>query len=290
MEWSSFWDREHLAEYYRNEAIMNGDIAAVHLESAEDESFWDMVLQLHHPGKYYYVYSSKSKKGVETSGRSACLSFLGYLDKRFFVCIDSDTDSIRKGHLSRAEEFVLQTYTYSWESIVCHIPELQTRFKEINKSSKRSFNFTVFLKKYSKTVVKGLAMAIESEEKADDTVFNNLWSILKTQCKSAEMKNDGEVYAQVISEQLTEYSKLTGKEARIDKGLEILANRGITDDNAYMYVRGHNLYDLIVYIGKESFYNDGLSFERDILKDNYPLEGYEEVDMIQSDIAAIVET
>jgi len=258
MEWNAFWDRGHLAEYYRNEALMNGKTAAVHLESAEDEDFWNGMLQLNHPGSYHYIYSSKSKRGNETSGRPECLSFCGFLDKFFFVCIDSDTDSVRKGRNSRTDDFVLQTYAYSWESLFCHIPELQTRFSEINIHPKRDFDFSVFLSQYSKTVIKGLAMAVEDEKKTDDSVFNILSSILETQCQADEMLNNGELYVKSIENELSDYATSSGKESGIKKGLEVLRKRGIDESNAYLYVRGHNLYDIVVYIGKRCCSQKGL--------------------------------
>jgi len=287
MENNTLWERDLLAENYKNAAFMNGDIAAVHLESAEDEAFWNNMLQHHRPGHYHFIHRSKSKKGMDTSGRSVCLSFLGYLDENFFVCIDSDTDCIRKGHNSLAEKFVLQTYAYSWESIICHIPDLQDRFSEINKKPKRSFDFSEFLNKYSSVALKGLALAIDCEQKLDDNILKNVFSFFKKQCTAEEFENNGEGYIKKVSNQLNQY--LAQKtDTVIKKNIKILSNRGITESNAYMYVIGHNLYDLIVYIGTRCCSSKDLSFVNNILNDDYPLDGYEEVDMIHRDIKTII--
>jgi len=87
---------------------------------------------------------------------------------------------------------------------------------------------------------------------------------------------------------LSDYATSSGKESGIKQGIEVLRERSIDESNAYLYVRGHNLYDIIVYIGKRCCSQQGLSFERDILKKDYPLQGYEETDLIQEDISKIL--
>lgn len=276
------WSREELAERYRNEAKMEGRVAAVHLESEEDELFWNAILQSCHPADYYFVTYSKSKKGKESRGKNECLSFAGYLDKRFFVCVDSDTDSLNCGMQSKADKFILQTYTYSWENQVCHAEELQERCSERNGQPKRDFDFSQFLRMYSAAVMQGVAMVA-----IDNKFITQLSAILDTQCKGEEMENNGELYVMRMGTALSK-ALFSVESSTIDNAVKELRILGIDENNAYLYSRGHNLYDIIVYIGKRCCSTKGLSFERDILLKDFPTSGYREIDAIRSDINAIL--
>lgn len=48
------------AMLYRNLASTNRYQAIVHLEDKEDETFWDYQLQNVKPGRYCYIYYSKT--------------------------------------------------------------------------------------------------------------------------------------------------------------------------------------------------------------------------------------
>lgn len=276
------WSREELADQYRVEAVMEGCIAAVHLENYEDKLFWNTVLKSCHSGEYHYVAYSKSKKGNDTAGKNECLSFAGHLDKHFFVCVDSDTDSLNSGMQSKADKYILQTYSYSWENHVCHAEELQRRYLEKNDTPKRDFNFLNFLNGYSMVVMQGVAlMAIDS------AMVVNVSEIMDTQCTGDEMVNSGEFYLKRIGSALSQlFASIDGHTA--ETTLDKLNSYGINDTNAYMFSRGHNLYDIIVYIGKRCCSKKGLSFERDILLKGFPVSGYREIEAIRNDVNVIL--
>lgn len=88
------WIRKQ-ARLYRNLALTGRYQAVVHLEDKEDETFWNTQLQNVSPGRYRYLYYSKSDKGMDTRGCEQCLRFKPYLTNRFFVCIDSDLRLLR---------------------------------------------------------------------------------------------------------------------------------------------------------------------------------------------------
>ena len=64
----------------------------------------------------------------------------------------------------------------------------------------------------------------------------------------------------------------------------------LADDNAYLFVRGHNVFELILYIGKKFLCKDaGVSFYNDILLDSFDVNGsYAELVAIKKDLEFIL--
>lgn len=90
---------EMQAEYFANIPILDKTYrASVHLENEKDEMFWDTMLQECRPGKYNYIYFSKSELGNDSKGCKQCLKYKNHLSRNFFICIDSDLR-----HLSREQ-------------------------------------------------------------------------------------------------------------------------------------------------------------------------------------------
>ena len=105
------------AQFFANVPLMqNGVVASVHLEDGDDKDFWNAMLQIHHPGRYYFITHSRSPKGFDTKGCEQCLKYRPYLSKRFFICIDSDMRYLLQEQDIDAANYICQTYTYSWEN------------------------------------------------------------------------------------------------------------------------------------------------------------------------------
>ena len=152
------WIRKQ-ARLYQNLAQTMRYQAVVHLEDKEDESFWNYQLQSVKPGRYRYLYYSKSKKGTDSRGCEQCLQFRPYLTDRFFICIDSDLRLLR-GELGLvAANHIAQTYTYSWENHLCEAVHLSERKDKVITNA--DFDFQTFLYSFSKIVYKPLLYLIQ---------------------------------------------------------------------------------------------------------------------------------
>ena len=111
---------EKQARYYRNLPLRDRSIkAVVHLEDSEDILFWKHQLQSVSPANYRFLSYSKNDKGNDTRGCAPCLRYKTYLTKNFFICIDSDLRLLRGEEGLTADNYIVQTYTYSWENHFC---------------------------------------------------------------------------------------------------------------------------------------------------------------------------
>lgn len=276
------------AKYYNNIPILSPKYrSVVHLEDEEDKEFWNRILQKYKPGEYFYVSYSKSDKGNDTRGCDQCLKYRPYLNSRFFICIDSDIRHLMGESNLDADHYVIQTYTYSWENHYCEAEALQRAVSA--HTGECGFDFRIFLNNLSKALYEPLLLLLYS--KKSDIVFLTEYQfrlILKTQCTALEAQNNGQGYVDYITEQfeplLTSASAI-GFNAK--KEAKLYSAQGLEADNAYLHVRGHNIYDLVVYIGKLYGKKQMMHFEKDVLK-KVSLDGnYWELTAIEKDLRSI---
>ena len=146
---------EEQARYYQNLPLRDRRVkAVVHLEDAEDELFWKNQLQKASPATYHFLAYSKNDKGNKARGCEQCLRYKSFLTCRFFICIDSDLRQLRGEEGLSADNFIAQTYTYSWENHFCEAEHLQERLVRVMPNVAFDFNF--FLRELSKVVYKPL--------------------------------------------------------------------------------------------------------------------------------------
>ena len=76
------------------------------------------------PQKYEFVAGTQSQDNENVStGCGQCLKYRGFLNQRFFVCMDSDIRYLRGENITVTDRFI-QTYTYSWENHCAYFERL----------------------------------------------------------------------------------------------------------------------------------------------------------------------
>ena len=276
------------AKFFNNLPLISPKYrSVVHLEDQEDKAFWDTLLQRFRPGKYFYVPYSKSNKGFDTHGCDQCLKYLPFLSSRFFVCIDSDLRNLMGEPDLDAAHYVVQTYTYSWESHCCEFNGLQTTVTA--NASGCSFDFSVFLSKLSIALYEPLLLLLYCKRTGNAYLTEkDFRHILRTQCTSTEVQNDGQGYVDCIANQFKPLiAGRNGIGFDVKEEATLYSVKGLTADNAYLHVRGHNIYDLVLYIGKRMTSSMRINFTEDVLKE-VPLSGnYWEYTEIEKDLKSI---
>ena len=274
------WIRKQ-ARLYQNLARTIRYQAVVHLEDKEDEYFWDYQLQSVRPGRYRYLYYSKSNKGTDSRGCEQCLRFRPYLTDSFFICIDSDLRLLRGERGLAATNHIAQTYTYSWENHLCEATHLNKRKDKAITDS--DFDLQLFLHSFSKIVYMPLLYLIQY---GADSKTNQMWNISKfnscipLQPSRTDLIDNGAVYLAKVKD-------------NFNKALADLANEAkkvesITEENAYLHIQGHQLYKLVMHIGSMLCGRTAIAFKTDILDKSLHINGYDEIDSLQSDLKTIL--
>ena len=266
-------------------------IACVHLEDKDDMVFWDAMLQNQRRGKYHYVTHSKSQSGKETSGSSQCLRFRPYLSNHFFIGIDSDMHYLLQEPELDAAHFVCQTYTYSWENHYCEARALQERFVSSCPDRACHFDFETFLAAYSSVVYKPLLLLVYClKNHKPDFSRKQFNACLPHQCKGEELADNGKPLIERITKIFEQYL-----DTPFAKSVDFEAERrycqalNVNEQNAYLHVRGHNLFDLVAYIGDLFCRGTSVSFKKDVLMNDLPPKTYWQIQNITKDLSIIIQ-
>ena len=274
---------EDQAQYYNNLPLYDRNIkAVVHLEAKEDIPFWDYQLQNAYPSKYHYVTYSKNNNGADARGCEQCLRYKPYLTKRFFICIDSDFSLLKGEEGLTAENRIAQTYTYSWENHLCEAEHLQHRYHtEVPNSG---FDFSIFLKNLSVVLYLPLLYLVHYSQEPS---LNQQWSISKfnaclpLQPKREELIDNGKAYIEKVKKLFADALKNLQPPAN-------MANENLKKEEAYLHIQGHQIYKLILHIGTLLCKGTGVAFKTDILHKTFPINGYSEIENLQTDLKQIL--
>lgn len=271
------------AQYFSNLPLRDRSIkAVVHLEDSDDVPFWSNQLQKAYPAKYRFLTYSKNGKGTDSRGCEQCLRYKPYLNKRFFICIDSDLRQLKGEQGLIANNNVAQTYAYSWENHFCEAEHLQERFTELVSDS--DFDFKAFLHNLSAVVYRPLIYLVHYSSSSE---LNQQWNItkfnscLQLQPKRDELEDNGKGYIGRVAE-------LFDKEVSKLQQLDDMANEYIDEANAYLHIQGHQLYKLVLQIGSMLCKGKGVAFKTDILDKAVHTEGYNEIENVQLDLMQIL--
>ena len=265
-------------------------IACVHLEDSEDKLFWNTLLQSHRSGLYYYITYSRSKNGNDTSGCEQCLKFRPYLSKRFFICIDSDMRYLLQESDLDATHFVCQTYTYSWENHYCEAVALQQRFESRCPDKALEFDFAVFLSALTEVVYKPLLLLLYClKHDKEDFNLRMFRACIPHQCLRKELAENGKPLIDRISKNFEQYLNTPfAKSVDFEAESNYCQTLNMNEQNAYLHIRGHELFDLVSYIGDLLCRGTALSFNTDVLLNDLPPQTYWQINKVKNDISSII--
>lgn len=303
---------ESAAKRFKAELRLTGATAAIHLENKNDEVFWGKVLKEAYPkGKFRFIAASRSIGGNMTAGCTQCLQYREFLDRRFWIAIDSDYRYLTEERDIDAKHFILQTYTYSFENHFCYpkncqraadaedkdakaiekdlvITPSQAMVKQIAEETKPKFSFENFLRNYSRIIYPLLVWQLYLQGAGEDafpkSVFHRLLAVPVGQ---HSLKDDGEPVLRLLKDRtkkLLTHLKRTYPDADTTWHEARCHTQGVKRDNCYLYVRGHQLYDLIVAQGHKL----NRKFEKE-LTNGLCFWEYEEITKIKEDILYILQ-
>lgn len=247
---------ESAAKRFKAELKLYGATAAIHLENKNDELFWSKVLHRVYPDKKFrFIASSRSHTGNDTCGCTQCLQYLDFLDDKFWIAIDSDYRYLGEEPYMNPRNYVLQTYTYSFENHFCFGPNMNRALEQALYPIQPDFDFDEFLKEYSYAIYPIMVWQLYLEnidkEAFPKSVFHRM---LDVKLPPLFWEKNGDAVIDIIRDRAKRFqlalhkrypdADYTWYEARCNE-------LGVRRDNAYLFVRGHNLYDLTVYIGKK---------------------------------------
>ncbi|NDP22712.1 MAG: DUF4435 domain-containing protein [Paludibacter sp.] len=307
---------EYWANYYAGVSIVLRYTASVHVEDFDDAVFWEKTLNHFLPEqKFNFVYYSLSPKGNETTGCEQCLKYKDYLSDRFFICIDSDYRYLLQESDISPSNHIYQTYTYSIENHLCFISKLNAIPEKCTRIADHIFDFEAFLFSYSNAVYEAYIwhlyfLRIGDETSFSKDEFNRIIHLLQV-VPDYDIANNGNAIILEMENRCNikiNSLKVPFPDVNIELEKTYFRTLGVTSNNVYLFVRGHNLFDLIVAIGKKNcdklldyqkirlgnnrqavaqLYTDTIKYEKELMNE-IVFGGYGEMEKIEKDLNHIL--
>ncbi len=237
-----------LALYYTNSVRLLRYTAAVHVEAIPDEFFWRKVLAYTRPKeRFYFITYSKTKDDKKATGCEVCLKYkkLKCLSNKFFICIDSDYRYLLGEKDINPQNFVFQTYTYSIENHWCYTEGINEAFEKAGLHN-TIFDFDRFLFEYSGILYELFLYHLHSLSVRDKFFpkekFKRFLNISNPAASSDiildKIKQHIDVQLALLKENYNNIS--------IEDLKEKYSGLGLRKENAYLYFRGHNVFEQVV--------------------------------------------
>ncbi len=247
---------ELAAKRYKAECRLYGVQAMIHIENKNDEVFWGKILHRACPGfRFRFIAASRSVNGNMTAGCSQAMNYKPFLDEHFWIAIDSDYRRIQAEPDIDAAHFILQTYSYSFENHFCWPANLQRALLEATGQGKRYFDFEDFISRYSHAVWPVFLWLSHMDRTAPELFSRNLFHRqLALPVNGRFLERNGDATLDLLEERCKKLCKhFDRKFPNTDLSAEkdYLERLHITRDNAFLFVRGHQLYDCVVLMGEQ---------------------------------------
>ena len=260
--------------YSQNAAILTGNPnrVTVDVEDNIDVLFWrDLLggLQLgkdFHFSPYCTVKAESADVEVKrVTGKSRIMKYAKDFNANHIGCVDSDYDWLLSDMTDYGRElcqnkFLLQTYAYSIENLLCFASALNGYFSEITEEN-ISIDFDDYLNRLSIILYPLLVWSVYLCTKGGNDFALSLWSdiLIKEKCKvrlskvgveqlSVELESLLSEIKRRVDQKICELKSVYAHEVEKKDELENLLrqNKGVSPDKAYLYVRGHDILGHLV--------------------------------------------
>lgn len=230
----------------------NPNRVMVEVEDNIDREFWRELLTSLCPEKelHFNCFQTivKGKDVVEVTGKARIIGLSDSLNENHIGCVDSDydwllSDKTQDGKTISGSKYLLQTYAYSIESLMCQAESLAD-FCRDNTEEAVEFDFTDYLNKFSKIVYPLLMWSVYLCGNGNTSFTPTDWRklLVNTEKDAEAALAIVESKVQTATKELdTDFEAETAKKDKMKQKLK--DEKDVTEANAYLYVRGHDLFD-----------------------------------------------
>ena len=246
--------------YSENASILTGNPnrVTVEVEDTIDRDFWSDLLGELCPEKefhfdpYHTILNEDGSSERTGKGKSQIIKASADFNAWHIGCVDSDYDWIlsdytEAGKIISGNKYLLQTYAYSIENLMCLSCTLGDFCSE-NTEETTEFDFEDYLTRLSKSVYPLLVWSTYLCSKDNQDFTPTAWRevLVNTEKdpKASLAIIEAKAKAKIEELDLKLASEITDKE---DFEVLNICQKDVIEEDAYLYVRGHELFDHILY-------------------------------------------
>lgn len=251
---------DHISsEYFESWGAMSSTRrTVVYVEGWEDIAFWRAVFDdFEDQGRRKFEIMTPARSDM-AKGKKVVLGFVDKAGSGLILCVDSDFDYLFGDHTYQSTvvngcPFVVQTYVYSIENLLCLPSSLNSIATKITKNDTPTFDFEDFFVRYSKIIYPLFLWYIFASKIDRPNIFTLSEFRNAVKINYIMVDDNGESTLEWL-EKHTAYrvSQLNKRHASMRDDLatfeqELIA-KGVTNTHVYLHMQGHTLLDNVVKI------------------------------------------
>ena len=229
----------------------------VYVESYDDVFFWRSVLGRYEDDKLTFDIMLPSRNQHLDRGKKAAISnMLKGVGRDMIACVDADYDYILQGATEMSRQmlenpYIFHTYAYAIENFQCYAKGLHETCVMVTLNDHRIFNFERFLQSYSQTIWPLFVWHVVFLQRRKMTMHFDMCEFNKVVVLPSVRILNPKWAIEYLSKKVR--AKMFQLERRFPKLKDalpeterMLRDLGINDNNTYLYIQGHHLFDLVV--------------------------------------------
>lgn len=250
---TEFEDVNFSEEYLKVYCLMTGHDGFVFVEGLKDISFWEGILNDKDKGIHFDICNPTNNG---TKGKTVLKKFMSRANRYAIFAMDSDFDYLCPGNSDDSEfisnnKYIFHTLVYSKESIEFQHEILELCVSQIKLTTEIKFNFKSYLTEYSHLIyslLKKYLLLKQNKVQLDDSEFHGVITPpgLKISNNYAIEGAIFETMTQPISAFEQKLDELINDTYDSENYYNELNEKGLRKDNAYQYINGHFLADMVV--------------------------------------------
>ena len=229
----------------------------VYVESYDDVFFWRSVLGRYENDKLFFDIMLPSRNQHLDRGKKAAIAnMLKGVGRDMIACVDADYDYILQGSTEMSKQmlenpYIFHTYAYAIENFQCYAKGLHETCVMVTLNDHRIFNFERFLQSYSQTIWPLFVWHVVFLQRRKMTMHFDMCEFNKVVVLPSVRIQNPKWAIEYLSKKVR--AKMFQLERRFPKLKDalpeterMLRDLGINDNNTYLYIQGHHLFDLVV--------------------------------------------
>lgn len=237
----------------------------VYVEGYDDIAFWRSIFDEFEQQNSTRFEITTPARGDLAKGKKVVLSFADRAGKSLILCVDSDFDRLlgdatEQARTVNSNPYVVQTYVYSIENLLCLPSSLGSIASKITKNDERVFDFEDFFAQYSEIIYPAFVWYFFAAKIDRPHIFTLSEFRNTVKLNYLEIEDGGESTLRYISRSVERKVNALDKKynhwsSEINRTKELLSQKGVKPEETHLYIQGHTFQDNIVKIAMTSVCN-----------------------------------